>query len=355
MKGEISVESNVGVSTSFYVELVLPPADEVMVDKEGFNLPILPVIQKPISLKSHASQQVINKPQTETSHSNPADEQNKTNKSRKHCKILVADDSKINRMVLAGYLEDENCTVTEAKDGKQAWDLFQKEVFDFVFLDIQMPFLDGIEVSKKIQQSVKQNSSHAKQLKGVFAITAGGDESSFIPQGESLASIGFDGWFVKPVSQAQIVGLLQEGHSSRTPKILSLQSMASKSEFSKQSAGVQLDVENGWDTFDKVPIQFQALMDSFLSEMQGGLAEMVSLNKANNGFSLAAKAHYLKGNCMLLQLENMVDLLRAVEDIVENEKFTQVKQQKIDQVLEKLEFSLKYLEKSLTISHNDSK
>jgi CheY-like chemotaxis protein len=64
----------------------------------------------------------------------------------------VADDSKINRMVLAGYLEEENCTVSEAKDGKQAWDIFQKEMFDFVFLDIQMPFLDGIEVSKKLNR-----------------------------------------------------------------------------------------------------------------------------------------------------------------------------------------------------------
>jgi signal transduction histidine kinase/DNA-binding NarL/FixJ family response regulator len=362
MGGEISVKSKVGVSTSFYVDLVLPPVNEIRVDKELSNLPILPVIkavgpaiQKPMKLKSHASQQVENETKTEASLAKQMDEQNKTNKSRKHCKILVADDSKINRMVLVGYLEEENCTVSEAKDGRQAWDLFQKEAFDFVFLDIQMPFLDGLEVSKKIQQSVKQNPSHAKQLKGVFAITAGGDESSFIPQGESLVSNGFDGWFVKPVTQAQIAGVLQESHFSSSSKIAEPQSMTSKSEQSKQPTTVQVDPEDGWDTFDKVPVQFHALMDSFLSEMNGGLAEMNSLNKANNGIELAAKAHYLKGNCMLFQLDIMVKLLISIEEVVKNGNLPQVKLQKVDLVLEKLEFSLKYLEKSLMISHNGLK
>ncbi|MGM0541403.1 MAG: hybrid sensor histidine kinase/response regulator [Pseudomonadota bacterium] len=324
MGGEVSVKSNVGVGTSFYVDLVLPPADNIMVDKGRSNLPIVPAKKL----------------------------EHKAKNSTKHYKILVADDSKINRMVLVGYLEEENCSVTEAKDGKQAWDLFQKEAFDFVFLDIQMPFLDGLEVSKKIQQFVKQNPSRAKQLKGVFAITAGGEESNFIPQGQSLASIGFDGWFVKPVTQSQIVGLLQENHSVNSTKIPAQQSKTAKSEQSKPSAEVPLDAENGWDTFDQVPVQFHALMDSFLSEIRAGLVEMNSLNKANNGVALAAKAHYLKGNCMLFQLDHMVNLLREVEESVKNEKILQVKQQKVDLLLEKLEFSLKYLEKSLTISHN---
>lgn len=357
MGGEISVKSNVGVSTSFYVDLVLPPADEVMVEGGSKQqLPsviktVEPVSGKQVKLKSDASQQTRGEPHAEGFSSKHMSGYHKANKPRKHCKILVADDSKINRMVLAGYLEEENCTVFEAKDGRQAWDLFQKEAFDFVFLDIQMPFLDGLEVSKKIQQSVRQNPSHAKQLKGVFAITAGGEESNFIPQGESLASIGFDGWFVKPVTQAQIVGLLQEGHSSRSAKIPTPQVIASKPQ---QSAVVQMEAEEVWDTYDKVPMQFHALMDSFLSEVRTGLAEMVSLNKANDGFALAAKAHYLKGNCMLFQLENMVHLFRMVEEAVKDEKLPEVKQQKIDQLLEKLEFSLKYLEKSLMIGHNGS-
>lgn len=348
MGGEVFVKSNVGVGTSFYVDLVLPPADKSMVDKERSNLLMLPVkkrveavIERPEELGLGASQYIKDEPKNKADHSRKMDQQHKTNNSTKHCKILVADDSKINRMVLAGYLEEENCSVSEAKDGKQAWDLFQKEAFDFVFLDIQMPFLDGLEVSKKIQQSIKQNPLQAKQLKGVFAITAGGEESNFIPQGESLASIGFDGWFVKPVTKSQIVGLLQGGHSANSEQL-------------EQSAEIELDAESHWDTLDTVPPQFHALMDSFLSEIRGGLAEMNSLNQANNGVALAAKAHYLKGNCMLFQLERMVELLREVEEIVKNENLQQVKQQKIGLVLEKLEFSVKYLEKSLMIGHNGS-
>ena len=344
MGGHISVKSKVGVSTSFYVDLILPSVDESMVDKSKLLIdPVIkaqePTQQKKVKLKSLQSEQSDVEPNIEAP------------KAREHYNILVADDSKINRMVLAGYLEEENCTVTEAKDGKQAWDLFQKKAFDFVFLDIQMPFLDGIEVSKKIQQSVQQNPLHAKSLKGVFAITAGGEESNFIPQGESLASIGFDGWFVKPITQSQILGVLQENNSVRSNNPIQKTKESTLSSL-QEPLIMQNEVENLWDGFDKVPVQFHALMDSFLSEVTDGIAEMMVLNKANNDLALAAKAHYLKGNCMLFQLDKMVNLFRTVEEIVKNEKLLQVKQEKLELVLEKLQFSLKYLEKSFAISHN---
>ncbi len=333
MGGEISVTSNLGVGTSFYVDLELGEADEM---EAGFA----------------GAMDLDHITSTST-------EKDVLSESRAHYKILVADDSKINRMVLAGYLQEQACTVFEAKDGREAWEIFQEEPFDYVFLDIQMPFFDGIEVSQKIQQSIAQNPQLAKQLKGVYAITAGGEESNFIPEGESLASIGFDGWFVKPVTQSQIIGLLQE----HKEPIDSIRQIGHKDSAEKSQKPLQLEksvansvkndvAANGWDTVEKVPAQFSALMDAFMIEIESGLADLQSYNQSKNWFALAAKAHYLKGNCMLFQLDNTVSLLREIENIEKNEKNAPIKQQKIDLLLEKLEFGLKYLEKSMTIGHN---
>ncbi|WP_019556628.1 ATP-binding response regulator [Thiomicrorhabdus arctica] len=357
MGGEISVKSNVGISTSFYVDLALPRAPKVEGEKAYSNLPVVvvknakePESKKASILKSHESQQTAYEVKAGNDLSQNRNKAHTSNHSRKHYKILVADDSKINRMILAGYLEEQNCSVSEAMDGKQAWDIFQKENFDFVFLDIQMPFLDGIEVSQKIQQSIKQNPSHAKKLKGVFAITAGGEESNLIPQGESLASVGFNGWFVKPVTKAQIIGLLQETQLSSTSE-----TPAQPLEQITHAETNQVEAENEWDGVDKIPVQFHALIDSFLIEMRDGLAEMDVLNKAHDEFALAAKAHYFKGNCMLFQLDKMVSLFKTVEGTIQYEDQPHIKQQKVDLVLEKLEISLKYLEKSLAIRHNGFK
>jgi serine phosphatase RsbU (regulator of sigma subunit) len=68
-------------------------------------------------------------------------------------KILVVDDSGINREILAAQVQAEGYQAVTAKDGKQAIQLIQTGTFDLILLDIIMPEVDGYEVLKWIRHS----------------------------------------------------------------------------------------------------------------------------------------------------------------------------------------------------------
>lgn len=348
MGGSISVKSTLGLGTVFQFELPLAGVVGDLVAKEADESTTV----EP-DLSTESSTQVFDAPIIADHNAIEPLNVMPTTVSADY-KILVADDSQINRMVLAGYFEDLNCDVVEAKDGKQAWDLFQKNQFDYVFLDIQMPFMDGIQVSRKIQESVQKNNEHGHFLKGVYAITAGGEESNFIPTGESLQSIGFDQWFVKPVSKAQIIGLLQSNEGQRHS--IELKDDAFENETLDRillDEPVSFAVDHAHQhTIEQVPEQFHALIDEFLSEANANVTNLQAHNQSNDWPELAKKAHYLKGNCMLFQLDTMVDLIKLIEDLAEESGDTRTKQEKINKALEKLRYALKYLEKSTTIGHN---
>ena len=66
-------------------------------------------------------------------------------------KILYAEDDFLTREIVAERLEEEGYTVVLAKDGKEAWTEFQKDSFNAVILDVDMPIYNGYEVAGLIQ------------------------------------------------------------------------------------------------------------------------------------------------------------------------------------------------------------
>jgi adenylate cyclase len=65
--------------------------------------------------------------------------------------VLVVDDDPVNRMLLSRSLERDGHRVTTAEDGRQAWEMLQRDEFDLVLLDVLMPELDGCEVLERIE------------------------------------------------------------------------------------------------------------------------------------------------------------------------------------------------------------
>jgi class 3 adenylate cyclase len=65
--------------------------------------------------------------------------------------ILIADDNRVNRLLLARGLEQEGHTIVFAEHGREALDLLGRQPFDLVLLDVLMPELDGYEVLAKLK------------------------------------------------------------------------------------------------------------------------------------------------------------------------------------------------------------
>ncbi|MFW5886379.1 MAG: response regulator [Bacteroidota bacterium] len=70
-------------------------------------------------------------------------------------KVLLADDSSVNNLLLQDILEEHGYQVVVAESGKKALQLLPKEQPDLVLLDIMMPVIDGFEVLEKIKADEK--------------------------------------------------------------------------------------------------------------------------------------------------------------------------------------------------------
>ncbi len=105
-------------------------------------------------------------------------------------RILVAEDNPVNQRVAAALLEKRGHRVSLAADGRSAIELFGKERFDMVLMDVQMPGMDGLEATAAIR-AVESSASHVP----IVAMTAhamSGDR-------ERCLAAGMDDYLSKPV------------------------------------------------------------------------------------------------------------------------------------------------------------
>ena len=122
-------------------------------------------------------------------------------KSRFDAKILVAEDNIINQKLIKRTLEDIGLKVTIASNGLEAFQKRKDEQFDLIFMDIQMPFLDGVEATKEILEYEEDyNQPHVP----IIALTANalkGDRERFLAD-------GLDEYTTKPLVRSEIISLL---------------------------------------------------------------------------------------------------------------------------------------------------
>jgi len=110
--------------------------------------------------------------------------------------VLLVEDEPSNRTVIALLLETMGVGVTVAQDGVEAIEKTGEKEFDVIFMDIQMPRMDGYEATKKI---------HEKGISTpVVALTA-----SDFPDGGSDCN-GFDHLLRKPIGRAQLYEVIRK-------------------------------------------------------------------------------------------------------------------------------------------------
>lgn len=111
--------------------------------------------------------------------------------SRRKLSILVAEDNPVNRTVILSLLQKLGHTVTLADDGRQVLTLAESQHFDLLFMDIQMPKLDGLSATAELRRWESGRGSHLP----IIAMTA-----SVLPADrERCLAAGMDAYISKPV------------------------------------------------------------------------------------------------------------------------------------------------------------
>ena len=110
--------------------------------------------------------------------------------------ILVVEDNPVNQMILTNLITKLNLTVFKADNGEEAVDIFQRENIDFIFMDCQMPVMDGYEATKKIRKI------DAKVP--IIAVTANALERDR----QRCFSVGMNDFISKPIKKGILAEML---------------------------------------------------------------------------------------------------------------------------------------------------
>jgi len=115
-------------------------------------------------------------------------------------RALVVDDHEGNLRLAEVFLSEMGIQVTPCNNGPDAVELFTRQRFDIVFMDIQMPGMDGIETTRRLRQQEKPG-----QHVPVIALTA----HAMASERQQLLNSGLDDYLTKPLNEKHLTHLLE--------------------------------------------------------------------------------------------------------------------------------------------------
>jgi signal transduction histidine kinase/CheY-like chemotaxis protein len=116
--------------------------------------------------------------------------------------ILVAEDNPVNRRVTSRLLEKYGHSVVLVENGKQAVDVVQRQNFDLILMDVQMPELDGCGATAEIRAREREENLPATPIIALTAHAMKGDRERFL-------SAGMDEYLSKPINGAELQSAIE--------------------------------------------------------------------------------------------------------------------------------------------------
>lgn len=171
MKGNLQIESEPGEGSTFIVEIPFEEASEKQ--KATF-------LKKISAEKAENSQEFTGR------------------------RVLLVEDNALNAEIAIELLKSIGLSVDWAENGAVGVERYEKSVegeYFAVFMDMQMPVMDGLEATKRIRNSERQDA-HIP----IFAMTA----NTFASDRQSCKEAGMNGYIAKPISIKEIEGTLRE-------------------------------------------------------------------------------------------------------------------------------------------------
>jgi PAS domain S-box-containing protein len=183
-------------------------------------------------------------------------------------RILMAEDNDINQIMAISFLEQWGHSVVVAHNGREALDLLERERFDVVLMDAQMPVMDGFKATAAIRA---RENGHSNRLP-IIALTA----HAIKGDRERCLAAGMDEYITKPINPAQLRLALNK-----------LVSGKDRGQVFDRAALLQY-VSGNWELLGKIVGRFRASATKMLADIQDAIDQ-------NDASALEFKAHLLKG------------------------------------------------------------
>ena len=232
-----------------------------------------------------------------------------------HGDILVAEDNFINQKLVKQILQKYGVTVELANNGLEAFEKRKNKNYDLIFMDIQMPVMDGVEATHEIiNYEVEEKLEHIP----IIALTANalnGDKERFIAE-------GLDEYIPKPIETNELLYILKKflvaKEENNTPSIVSSQKVTVESRNSNSKGELNL--------LEELPEEESIIEKSIIKEVEFVSDEKIEENREGKTI-LILKKNPLEAQILSKVLSNLgykieiIGDIQALEVSIQNEQY----------------------------------
>jgi PAS domain S-box-containing protein len=225
--------------------------------------------------------------------------------------VLVVDDNSVNRKVAKAILSKAGCKIRSAKNGYEAITAVQKNSFDMIFMDIQMPEMDGLTAMKKIQ---KLSISFMPPIIAMTAYSLSEDKKRFISE-------GFDGYISKPITAKKLLLLIKKEIEQKEEQetTLFIEDEPSEIEIICTEIWNRLEVLGGYSLIKEI---YQEFIDQTTEDLHTCKVRSVELEREE----ILRLIHTLKGTASTLGASQLAEEAKKLETNLKKGKISNFSQ-----------------------------
>lgn len=235
-------------------------------------------------------------------------------------KILLVDDNETSRKFVTLLLKNYGCRIEQAANGREALEVLEKNMFDLVLMDIEMPVMNGIDASKAIRSGLfsEQHGSGGNRSVPIIALTGNTDENSK----DRIRSAGIDFHVSKPVFRDELVSaiavMLKTGLSEKrkeTHDRIDDEYMDSESFFKALENEPLLD-ESIIGNLEKIGGEelLSTLFETYIADMDRMIPELGTFLATKDFNGIYSNIHTIKGASASIGANKMFVLSRYINE-----------------------------------------
>ena len=223
--------------------------------------------------------------------------------SDKPLRILLAEDIPLNRKVALQMLDTYGYCADIAHNGQEAVEALQKQSYDLVLMDVQMPEMDGLEATQAIRSDLDIEQPH------IVAMTAHAMQGDR----EKCLAAGMDGYVRKPIRKRDLAAALQQCPSSDQASEVPEDSVVTLlSENFEDFPTLDTQVLKG---FGIDPSFLKEVCDTFLEDAPKRISAVEAAIDQNNPSDLTTTAHALKSLSGCVGAMHLFQICKSIEAV----------------------------------------
>jgi CheY-like chemotaxis protein/HPt (histidine-containing phosphotransfer) domain-containing protein len=225
-------------------------------------------------------------------------------------RVLLADDNLINQEVAAELLRGSGVAVDVANNGAQAVEMAQRESYDLIFLDMQMPIMDGLEAARAIRRLA------GRQDTPIVAMTA----NAFEEDREQCLAAGMNDHVGKPVQLRVLHEALQRWLPAQPASVPRTSAPATPPSLPDRRAQLEripgLQIKVGLGYVQNRLERYEILLQKFVASAKNDLLRLRAALTNDDRTGLARAAHSLRGAAAVVGATAMENAAQSIETAV---------------------------------------